>query len=65
MLANLRGLASSFILPDCTSKMKVVKDNCPRLQCEAMANDHKVSFLGYHFNFLTFLYWLESVDGQT
>ena len=45
--------------------MKVVKDNCPRLQCEAMANDHKASFLGYHFNFLTFLYWLESVDGQT
>ena len=41
--------------------MKVEKDNCPRLQCEAKANDHWVSFLGYHFNFF---YWLESVDGK-
>ena len=44
-----------------TAKMKVEKDNCPRLRCEAKANDHWVSFLGYHFNFL---YWLESVDGK-
>ena len=59
--ANLRVLPSSFILSNCTSKMKVEKDNCPRLQCEAKANDHWVSFLGYHFNFF---YWLESVDGK-
>ena len=35
--------------------MKVEKDNCPRLQCEAKANDHWVSFLGYHFNLIS--YW--------
>ena len=35
-LANLRVLPSSFILSNCTSKMKVEKDNCPRLQCRLM-----------------------------
>ena len=43
--------------------MKVEKDNCPRLQCEAKANDHWVSFLCYLLG-LGFLYWLESVDGK-
>ena len=44
-------------------KMKVEKDNCPRLQCSAMGESpiHWVSFLGYHFNFSS---WLESVDRQ-
>ena len=51
MLANLRVLASSFIVSNCTSKMEVEKDICPRLQSEAKAYDHWVSFLGYHSTF--------------
>ena len=33
-----------------TSKFE--KDNCPRLQCEVKTNDHWVSFLGYHCNYI-------------
>ena len=40
--------------------MKVEKDNCLRLQCEANANDHWVSFPGYHFNYYNYyIIWVE------
>ena len=40
----------------CTAKMFVERDDCLRLQCEVKTNNHLVSFLSYHFNFL---YWLD------
>ena len=32
--------------------MKIDRDNCLRLQSEVKTNDHWVSFLGYHCNYI-------------